>query len=82
MTMTSKLEELLEHLEKGRSGDAGVAAAEVIKELTKAREEAVEEAAKVVMALKREVPYEYNSVPCSTTMKRASRAILALKERE
>jgi len=40
---------------------------------------ALEEAAKVAEGLKREVPYEHNQYPCTTTMGRIATAIRALK---
>jgi Lar family restriction alleviation protein len=42
----------------------------------------VEDAAKAVEALRREVPYEYNKHPCSTTMRRAAAAIRLLSQGE
>lgn len=40
---------------------------------------ALEEAAKVAEGLKREVPYEHNQYPCTTTMGRIATAIRNLK---
>lgn len=46
------------------------------------RVKVLEEAAKAVEGLQRQVPYEYNRHPCSTTMKRAAAAIRALGNQE
>lgn len=44
--------------------------------------EGVEDAAKAVEALRREVPYEYNRHPCSETKRRAIAAIRLLSQGE
>jgi hypothetical protein len=48
----------------------------------RSRVKVLEEAAQAVEGLRREVPYEYNRHPCSTTMKRAAAAIRALRNKE
>lgn len=56
-------------------GEAGAQAGEGVWN------EALEAAAKAVESLRREVPYDFNRHPCTTTMSRAAAAIRGLKRR-